>query len=214
MNETKIAVIGDGNVGTALTRGLMRVGYEVRSVGNEPSKVKELANWGKVIVLAVPFGERHNAVREMGDGLRGKTIVDVTNALGDGMSYAASFDRSGAEDLQRLAKGASVVKAFNTVFAQNMDSGQVHGEPLTAFVAGDDEGAKQRVLELAKAIGFDAVDAGPLEHARWLEALGMLNIKLGYGVGLGPAIGFKLVHEATTRRREGDEDATKKMATR
>ena len=54
--------------------------------------------------------------------------------------------------------------------------------------------ARQRVLELARDIGFDAVDAGPLENARWLETLGFFNIQLGYVLGMGTDIGFRLVH--------------------
>lgn len=208
---SRIAIIGDGNVGTALTQGLTRAGYEVQAVGKEPGRVKELAGWGEVVVLAVPFAERENAVREMGDGLGGKTLVDVTNALVDG-KFAASPEQSGAEHLQQMARGAKVVKAFNTVFAQNMSTGKVHGEPITAFVAGDDEGAKRRVLEMAQGIGFDPVDAGALQNARWIEGMGMLNIKLGYEVGLGPGIGLRLVHEGATRptpERKGQAQRTR-----
>lgn len=191
----RIGIVGDGNVGSALTNGLTRAGYEVRAVGKEPQKVKEMGAWAETLVLAVPFGERENALQELGN-VDGKVLVDVTNAMDDEMSIVVDPRKeSGAEQLQRLARGAKVVKAFNTVFAQHMDSGSVHGEKLTAFVAGDDAAAKRRVQEMAQQIGFDAVDAGPLQNARWLETLGVLNVRLGYGVGLGPAMGFKLVHE-------------------
>jgi 8-hydroxy-5-deazaflavin:NADPH oxidoreductase len=108
---------------------------------------------------------------------------------------AVGFTTSGAEQLQKKLPGARVVKAFNTIFAQNMSSGKLKGTPLFLPVAGDDAGAKQAVLQLAKDIGFDAVDAGPLANARLLEPLGFLNIQLGYVVnkGLGAAMGFSLV---------------------
>ncbi|HWG89619.1 MAG TPA: NAD(P)-binding domain-containing protein [Candidatus Thermoplasmatota archaeon] len=192
----RIGIIGDGNVGTALTNGLTRGGYEVRTIGKEPAKVKEVGQWADTIILAVPFGERENALRELGD-VNGKVIVDVTNALAPDMSLAVDPRKeSGAEQLQRIAKGAKVVKAFNTVFAHHMDKGTVHGEQLTVLVAADDEQAKARTMELARAIGFDAVNAGPLQNARWLETLGLLNINLGFVVGHGPAVGFRFVHEA------------------
>ena len=73
---------------------------------------------------------------------------------------------------------ANVVKAFNTVFAQHMSTGTVNGEVLTAFVAGDNGAARKAVLELARAIGFDAVDSGPLKNARYLEPLAFLNIQI------------------------------------
>ena len=80
-------------------------------------------------------------------------------------------------------------------FAQHMDNGRLGDQPLTVFVAGDDAAAKSDVTRLATAIGFEAVDAGPLANARLLEPLGYLNIQLGYVLGLGTQIGFKLVRQ-------------------
>lgn len=188
----KVAIIGNGNVGGALERGISGAGYEVRSTGTD--NVRETAAWGEIIVLAVPFGAVSDAVKTMGDALDGKVLVDVTNALDDEMQLAIGFSTSGAEELQKLAPRAKVVKAFNTVFAQHMDSGKVGGETLTVLAASDDEDAKTTALELAKAIGFDAVNAGPLQNARWLETLGYLNIGLGYVVGHGVNTGFRYVH--------------------
>lgn len=205
MPTDKIAMIGDGNVGSALTQGLTRAGYEVQTVGKEPRRVKEVAAWGDIIVLAVPFGERESAIREMAEAIQGKPLVDVTNALGPDGSFVGSAQKSGAEALQEMAGAAKVVKAFNTVFAQHMDSGRVQGERITAFVASDDAQAKQKVMRLARDIGFDGVDAGLLENARWIEAMGFFNIHLGYAVGMGPAIGLKLVHEGNRVPERGDE---------
>ena len=57
-----------------------------------------------------------------------------------------------------------------------MDSGELDGQKVTVFVAGDDDAARQQVLQMARDIGFDAVDAGPLRNARLLEPLGYFNI--------------------------------------
>src|SRR5262245_13746380 len=121
--------------------------------------------------MAVPFGALDDAVRELGDTIHGKTVVDVTNALAPDHQLAVGFTTSGAEELQKKVPDARVVKALNTVFAQQMDSGRVKDQQLTAFAAGEDARAKQQVLELLRALGFDAVDAGPLKNARWLETL-------------------------------------------
>ena len=51
-----------------------------------------------------------------------------------------------------------------------------------------------RLLELARDIGFDAVDAGPLRNARLIEPLGYLNIQLGYHQKMGKNIGIELLH--------------------
>ena len=86
-----------------------------------------------------------------------------------------------------------MVKAFNTVFAPNQSTAKVGGEQLTAFMAGDDAEAKQTVAQLTRDIGFDPVDCGPLKAARYLEAMGILIINLGYTYGMGNKIGYKLV---------------------
>jgi hypothetical protein len=185
----KIAIIGNGNVGSALERGLKRGGHDIRSTGKE--KVRETAQFGEVIILAVPFGAVNDAVKTMGDAVNGKTIIDVTNALDENMGLAIGCTTSGAEELQKKVKGAKVVKAFNTQFAQHMDSGKLNGQQLTVLAASDDDAARDVVIKLAKDIGFDAISAGPLQNARWLETLGLLNIQLGYVVGHGTASGFR-----------------------
>src|SRR5947207_3183005 len=163
MAQPKVAIIGDGNVGTALSKGLTRAGYEVQAVGKVPEKVREIARWGDIIVLAVPFNERANALKEMGDAFAGKPLVDVTNAFGREETVTK---KSGAEELQEMARTAQVVKAFNTAFAHTMSTGQVLGDRITAFVAGDDKRAKARILRMGRDIGFDAVEAGGTQRPR------------------------------------------------
>jgi len=192
--KPKVAIIGHGSVGSALERGVERSGYEVRSTGKDAAAVAEAARWGDVVVLAVPFGALDDVMKSAGDALKGKVLVDVTNALTPDHQLALGFTTSGAEELQKKARGASVVKAFNTVFAQNMAEGQVKGQKLSVFAASDDPAAKEKVLALGRDLGFDAVDAGPLKSARALEALGFFQIQLGYGLKMGADIGFKLVH--------------------
>ena len=190
---TKIAIIGKGNVGSALQRGLARAGHDVRVVGKDPGAAHQAAAWAEVVFLAVPFGALDATLRELGDAVRGKVLVDATNALTADMQLALGFSTSGAEELQKKTAQAKVVKAFNTVFAQHMDSGRVKGEQLSLLVAGDDASAKERVLALGRDLGFDAIDAGPLRNARQLESLGYLNILLGFVQKLGADIGFRLV---------------------
>jgi predicted dinucleotide-binding enzyme len=192
--RSKIAIIGRGNVGGALARGLGRGDHELKTAGHDAAGAREAAAWGDVVILAVPFGALDEVVREIGAALTGKTVVDVTNALGPDRDLAVGFTTSGAEELQKKLPKAHVVKAFNTVFAQHMETGHVDGQALSAFVAGDNDNARRTVLELARELGFDAIDVGSLKSARSLEPLALLNIQLGYGLKMGPKIGFKLVH--------------------
>jgi predicted dinucleotide-binding enzyme len=192
--KPKIGIIGSGNVGSALRRGLEGSGYEVKGAGSDPKEVRAIAAWGDIVILAIPYGAIDDALHVMGDAVQGKVLLDVTNALTPDFKLALGCTTSGAEELQKKAPKAKVVKAFNTVFAQNMSTGTVKGEKLTLFVAGDDGAAKTLVLSAGRDIGFDPVDAGPLTNARWMETLGYFNIQLGYTLKMGTDIGFKLVH--------------------
>ena len=190
----KIGIIGKGNVGSAIAAGLSRKGHEIKFGHRDPKEpVAEAAKWGEVIILAVPHGAAADTAKEVGSAADGKTVIDVSNALTENMELAIGFTTSAAEEIQKKLPRAHVVKAFNTVFAQNQSVGRLGNEQLTLFVAGDDAKAKQTVMQLGADIGFDPVDAGSLKAARYLEPMGMLMINLGYGLGMGTKIGYKLV---------------------
>ena len=186
--KEKVGIIGSGNVGCALLKGLTTAGYDARTSNEE--NVAEVASNSEVIILAVPFTAIDDVLKKLGNSIHGKILIDATNALTPEYQLAVGFTTSGAEELQKKVPQAKVVKAFNTVFAQNMSTGKLNGKTLTAFAASDYEDAKKLVIELEKAIVFDAVDAGPLANARQLEALGYFNIQLGYFLKNGTETGF------------------------
>jgi predicted dinucleotide-binding enzyme len=190
----KIGIIGKGNVGSAIGASLSRGGHEVRFGHRDPKEpIADAAKWGEVIVLAVPYEGVTEAAKALGSFADGKVLLDVTNAIGENMTLAIGCSTSAAEELQKKLPKARVVKAFNTVFAQNQTTGRLGTEQLTLFVAGDDAKAKQTVMHLGSDIGFNPVDAGPLKSARYLEPMAMLIINLGYVLGMGTKIGYKLV---------------------
>ncbi|WP_174874379.1 NADPH-dependent F420 reductase [Vogesella oryzae] len=188
-----IAIIGKGNVGSALQAGLSRLGHQVQAVGRDPQQIHQAALASELLILAMPFSAMDDVITALGVAADSKIVIDATNLLTESLHLADGFDTSGAEQLQARLPAARVIKAFNTCFASTMSSGHVKGEQLVGLVAGDHAPAKHIVLEIVDALGFDAVDAGPLLMARYLEPMALLNIRLGYVQGLGPDIGFRLV---------------------
>jgi 8-hydroxy-5-deazaflavin:NADPH oxidoreductase len=192
--KLRVAIIGKGNVGTALQKGLSHGGHETKFGHKDPNEsVVDAAKWGDVIILAVPHDAGDDARENIKPYADGKTVIDVMNAIGEGMELGISCTTSTAEETQRQLPKAHVVKAFNTVFAPNQSTAKVDGQQLTAFYAGDDENAKKVVAQLTRDIGFDPVDCGPLKNARSLEAMGNMLINLAYKYGMGNGIGYKLV---------------------
>jgi predicted dinucleotide-binding enzyme len=195
----KIAIIGSGNVGSAVARGSRTAGHDVVVTdGSDDMPNAEAVRGADVVVLAVPYGAVSEIAAEIADEVRGKTIMDVTNPLTDDYSgLVTEGGASGAERLQQQLPGAKVVKALNTVFAANQDTGQVDGVRLDGFVAGEDPEAKQQVLDLLAQFGFRPIDVGGLSAARYLEALGFLNISLNAANGWSWRTGWNLVGPTT-----------------
>jgi predicted dinucleotide-binding enzyme len=155
----------------------------------------EAAAQSDVVLLAVRWSNVPDALKQAGD-LNGKVVIDCTNPLTPDMSgLALGHTTSAAEEIEKMAPGARVVKAFNTAFAQVYQEGnRLFGSRMaTMFYCGDDAEAKSTVSRLINDIGFEPVDSGPLTSARYLEPLAMLVITLGYGQGMGTNIAMNLI---------------------
>jgi hypothetical protein len=204
----KVAVIGTGNVGGALARAVSTAGHDTIVSSANVEHARDLAEKvggtaaestaaavrdADVVVLAVPYGALDSVTDEIRDVADGKVIVDATNPVKPDFSGLAVTDRSGAELLQDRLSGASVIKAFNTVFASNQAEPVVDGVPLDGFVAGDDVAAKSRIIDLLTAIGYHPVDVGGLAAARALEHMAFLNISLNASNNWSWRSGWKLV---------------------
>jgi 8-hydroxy-5-deazaflavin:NADPH oxidoreductase len=185
----QIAIIGAGNVGRALATSLTRAGHDVTITAEHAGHATEAASasgatagtsnaaaaaGAQVVVLAVPSASIGRIAGAMGSSLDGKVVIDVSNRPTPTPDGAAT---SIAEELQLQIPGAHVVKAFNTAFASRQANAEVGGIAADGFVAGDDEGSKQTVLDVVESVGFRPVDAGSLASARTLEGMAWLNIQ-------------------------------------
>jgi len=208
----KLGIIGTGNIGKSLGAWAAKVGYQVSFAARNTShaeqaaylagnhakagSVEDVVKQAELLLLAIPYPEVSKVIAEIKPLLKDKIVIDVTNPLtADYMGLSLGYTTSAAEEIAKLIPETPVVKAFNTVFAQiyAAQNPSLNGQTLSIFVAGDDSAAKTKVLELVSRLGFDAIDAGDLKNARYIEPLAGLNISLGYGQGLGTQIGFALL---------------------
>lgn len=184
-----IAVIGTGNVGTALGTRFAELGHEIVYGSREPSRADVQALVGRtsgnasamqpadaardadIVVVAVNFSDVEAAVRSLGD-LSGKIILDPTNAIRveNGIRYHAA-ETSVGEMIQGWAPNARVVKAFNTLSAETMTDPSIAGGTVTIPIVGNDPQAKAVVSGLVTGLGFEVVDMGMIESAQVLEQM-------------------------------------------
>lgn len=203
----KIAIIGVGNVGSALAKAAVGAGHEValhadhresvlaaaeKTGARASTSARDAVEGAELVVLAVPYGALRSVVSDLGSSIDGKVVVDVTNPL-NATYTGLDTESSAAEEAQAAAPRARVVKAFNTIFASRHARPTEGGLPLDAFYAGDDAAAKGRVAELAASLGYRPIDVGDLKTARYLEGMAFLNIKLNAGNGWSWQSGWKLV---------------------
>jgi 8-hydroxy-5-deazaflavin:NADPH oxidoreductase len=200
----KIAIIGLGNMGKGLASrlaGKVELVVASRDQAKATSFVSEHPNanvktmnirsavlHADIVVLALPYDIALDTARSTPE-LSGKIVVDMSNPISSDFSgLTLGYSTSAAEEIQKNAKGAKVIKAFHTIFAQLFAYAPAATRNVSVFVAGNDEAAVEAVATLAATAGFTSNKAGGLDAARLLEPVGMLNIRFGYGIGRGTAI--------------------------
>src|SRR5471030_1231314 len=135
---------------------------------------------GDIVILAVPYAAVLDVVKQYGEALAGKLLVDITNPINsDFTGFVTPVDSFGAQEIARAAPAnADVVKAFNTQFSHVLAAGPTEGHPLDVFLAGDDAQAKARVSAFIESLGLRPMDTGPLPMARTLENVALLSLGL------------------------------------
>jgi hypothetical protein len=148
-----------------------------------------------IVILASWYAVNLETARTLGAALAGKIVVDISNPLNESYDgLVTEPDTSAAETIRAvLPADTKLLKAFNTTFAATLVAGNVAGQPLDVFIAGDDDTAKSTLADLVRAGGLNPIDVGALERARQLEALGFLGITLQFRLNTGFGTAWKLV---------------------
>ena len=187
----KIGIIGSGNMGRSLGILWAEQGHEVFFGSRTTKKGKEVAEiaghttqggsndeaaaFGEVLLYTVR-GVHPAEVFSSTSVLDKKILIDCNNQeIPENFDYPA-ITQSLAEKLAAEVPNAKVVKAFNTMAQELFELAPtpLKNYNVSVFVAGDDESAKQTVIQLAQEIGFQAINCGELRHARLIESAGDL----------------------------------------
>lgn len=207
----RIGIVGSGNMGASMGKTWASKGHQVMfSYSKDQAKLRAVAEaagangrvgtpaeavaFGEVVLLAVPWAAVTDALKAAGP-IRGKTLFSCCNCLKPDFSgLVLGTTTSAAEEVARLAPQAKVVEALPPM-AQILaaDSHRLAGQQISTIYCGDDAGAKQQVAGLLADLDLEAVDAGPLTSARYIEPAGMLNVQLAYGMGHGPFLATKVL---------------------
>jgi 8-hydroxy-5-deazaflavin:NADPH oxidoreductase len=197
----KIAIIGLGNMGKGLAKRLAgkaeltvaardataASAFAASLKDTSAASISDAIRAADIVVLAMHYGAALELAAR--PDLRGKIIVDMSNPVKPDFSgLLIGHTTSAAEEIQAIAKGSHVVKAFNTIFAGLFDMPASSTANVAVFLAGNDETSVEAVATLASSAGFATEKTGGLDAARLLEPVGMLNIRFGYGLGRGTAI--------------------------
>jgi predicted dinucleotide-binding enzyme len=186
-----IAILGAGKLGGALGKRLVAAGYRVifgsrtpdaervqaliKSSGPKASAatLADAVAHSPIVVFALPWEPVKDILPRLGD-MSGKLLIDPMNAAPrviDGYPFRPDTSTSVAEELQRLVPGASVLKAFNAISANDLADPARASGPISIPLAGAEGDHKMRLLQLVSNLGLDPVDFGPLVVARYIEDL-------------------------------------------
>jgi hypothetical protein len=196
----KIAVLGFGNVGGQLGKLWAKKGHEVTAGLREGSKDRQKATdagvsvatpadavkSAEVVVIALPWTAVESALKTL--PLDGKVVIDAVNPMGADLKVQIPPAGSAGLSTAQWAKGARVVKAFNTIGAALMGD-----STFDMMYCGDDAAAKKVVESLIADTGMKPVDVGPLSNSQYLEQMAGLWVDLVVKGRIQGAFGFNLV---------------------
>jgi 8-hydroxy-5-deazaflavin:NADPH oxidoreductase len=194
-NPRRFGILGSGEVGQTLAKGLAANGYEVRIGTRSPGKLakfakstgikegsfQQVAAWAEAAVLAVLGKAALEAVELAGPAnLAGKLVIDTTNPISDEepvdgvIRYFTGPNESLMEQLQSAYPEIAFVKAFNSVGSALMVHPMLSGGPPTMFYCGNDPQAKAVVAQLLEHLGWEGADMGSAVASRAVEPLAQL----------------------------------------
>lgn len=198
----KIGIIGSGDVGQSLGKGLAAIGHNVM-IGSRTPNSEQLTAWkdnvgkrattgntsdaakyGDIIVVAVNWMGIEDVLHDARPEVAGKVVIDVTNPLefSDTMppSLAIGHDMSGGEIVQQLLPDSHVVKTLNIINHAHMVQPQYYEGTPAMFYCGNNPSAKETVAKLLDALGWkDTTDLGNISKSRLLEPLCLLWVTYG-----------------------------------
>ena len=185
----EIGIIGSGNIGGTLARHLTALGHEVSiansrgpaslaalaaETGATAATVEQAASAQDMVIIAVPEKSVPELPRDV-LAASSAVVVDTGNYYPSRDGRIAGIE-DGLTDSEWVSRvlGVPVVKAFNNIVAPSLAEGGVPAGTLGRIclsVAGDEPRAKERVLDLLDALGFDGMDAGTLADS-WRQQPG------------------------------------------
>jgi hypothetical protein len=197
----QIAIIGTGRMARGIAFGLRETAHDVtfgaRRLDQATALAAQMSDEARrryraagveaalaradLAFLAVPWPAALEVVTAARPDLDGRVVVDLTNPVAPSLDHLLVPADSSASELLAEAAGprARVVAALKNTFAATFAEPTIGGGPAPdVFVAGDDAEAKREVAALVQAMGFPAIDAGPLTMARTLERLTLLLLHL------------------------------------
>jgi NADPH-dependent F420 reductase len=172
-------VIGSRSAEKAATSAAaLRALLPAGSAGLEGDTNWAAATAAQVVVLSVPYAAQVNTIGEIADACQGKIFITVGVPLQPPKVSTVWHPPGGSaaeEAKAQLGEGVRLAAAFQNISAGHLQDLNWVAE-CDVLVTGDDKEAKQMALELARAAGFFALNAGPLANSSVVEGLTALLI--------------------------------------
>ena len=195
-NQSKIAVIGLGNIGKVVASNLVKGNREVMIASNKLQDAKELAqqlghlakpvevsaaiNDADIIIMSVWFSTIQELLKKFATELQGKIIVDPSNPIapdGNG-GFKKIIDANvsaGQVIVSLLPKNAKLVKAFGTLSAASLANTAFKKPGVVSFYATNDTAINPVIEQLLISSGFDPINVGGIDQSIRIEVFGDLH---------------------------------------
>ncbi len=197
----QIGIIGAGHIGGSLTRRLTSFGHQVRVANSrDPITLSDLAaetgatavwaieaaDGADLVIVSIP----QKSVPDLADGILngakpGAPVIETNNYYPQRDGHIAEIEDGKPESVWVADHlGSPVFKVFNGIWWKFLlERGVAKGvhDRIALPIAGAGDPARAVVSELVEELGFDPVDAGPLDES-WRQQPGTPVYGKNFGI--------------------------------
>lgn len=184
--KARIGIVGSGRIGSTLGRIWADAGHPVMfssldlehdkklaaevGHGARAGSSREAAAFGDVLLVAVPYSAMRAVGKDLGELLKGKTVIDASNPIEsrDGEAAKWALEMGAGLASAELLPGAHLVRAFNAVGYARLPEIKTRNPKIGMPMAGDDKNAIATASGLIREVGFEPVLIGGLAMGKHL----------------------------------------------
>ena len=207
----KIAIIGTGRMGKALSKCLAEKFDSVILAGRNTEKTRQVASeinhcklipleiedaiiQAKLVIPTLWFKDEKDFASKYREQLEGKIYLNISVPFDETFNdFELPFGISAAETIQAIVPETHFVAGFKNTFWTVFESPvQPNGLKSDVLITSDSGKLADEIIKLFEPLPFRFVNAGPISENRTIERMTLLSRNISKRIGFYPRVSWSV----------------------